>query len=140
MLRERRRFQDHAYGTSRAPGGGQRRYTLLFLGEFTCTSVLHLAYYAEQMRAAAVPRPLSPTKLPGEKMRWGTAEYSYEETVAHCTEKLAREEKSVIHVGMHAAQLWLHRAREIHITNFRPGAEWHPTGGSPAVRDRCVVI
>ena len=112
---------------------------LLFLGEFTCTSVLHLTYFAE-MRSAALPLPLSWNKLPREKMRWGATEYDYEETVAHCEQKLLGESKSVRHVGMHAAQLWLYRAREIHITNLRPGAEWYPAGGSPAVRDRCVVM
>ena len=112
--------------------------TLLFLGEFTCTSVLHLAYYAEHMmRAEAVPlRPPSWTKLQREMMQWGEAEYSYEETVAYCTLKLQWERKDVRHVGMHAARLWLYKACEDHITNFWPGADWYPAGGSPAVRDR----
>ena len=49
-------------------------------------------------------------KLPKEKMIWQEVEYTYEATMVHCTEKLQSEGKSVKHVGMHAAQLWLYRA------------------------------
>ncbi len=121
---------------------------LLFLGEFTCTSVLHLANYAAEqltqrsMRAAVVPRPLSGTKLPRERMRWGDTLYDYDETVAHCAEKLLQnaDRAGATHVGLHAAQLWLCKAHALQITNFRSGAAWFPAGGSLAVRDRCVVL
>ena len=46
--------------------------------------------------------------------------------MAHCTEKLRGEGKSVGHVGMHAAQLWLYKARGLHVTNFKAGEEWYP--------------
>ena len=121
---------------------------LLFLGEFTCTSVLHLAYDAEQMRAAAHRRCVMRTwpysrswsaasapRLSKERMLWDATEYDYEETVAHCEKKLLGEGKSVRHVGMHAANLWLYQARGLHITKFQPGADWYPAGGSSVSSD-----
>ena len=116
---------------------------LIFLGEFTCTNALHLAHYAEQVQHHIVQREPSGSKLPKERMEWGGAHYDYDQTVAHCAEKLLGEGRSDRHVGMHAAQLWLYRARGVHVTNFTPGAEWYPAPlGSVAVRgsDRCVAM
>jgi len=99
---------------------------LLFLGEFTCTSSLHLASYVGQMQST-LPREITDWKpLPMEMMTWGAQRYNYQETIRHCQEKLHRAGKSTQFVGMHAAQLWLYRSHELHVTHFMAGSEWSP--------------
>ena len=85
--------------------------------------------YSGSWSAASAPR------LSKERMLWDATEYDYEETVAHCEKKLLGEGKSVRHVGMHAANLWLYQARGLHITKFQPGADWYPAGGSSVSSD-----
>jgi hypothetical protein len=94
---------------------------VLFLGEFSCTSSLHLAYFCVDNMPPQVPRPMIIT-FPKEVMRWGVAEYDYDETVRHCMKKLQDKGMNVRHVGMHAAALWL--GQGLHITHFRAGDEY----------------
>jgi len=99
---------------------------LLFLGEFTCTSSLHLASYVGQMQST-LPREITDWKpLQMEMMTWGAQRYNYQETILHCRDKLRGAGKSTQFVGMHAAQLWLYRSHGLHITNFMAGSEWSP--------------
>ena len=98
---------------------------MIFLGEFTCTSALHLAKYCSLNYETPFPKPRAHAAV--EMMEWRGARYDYEETVAHCAEKLESERKSTAHVGMHAAQLWLYRSRGLHVSNSRAGDEWLPT-------------
>jgi hypothetical protein len=100
---------------------------LIFLGEFTCTSALHLAKYCCSCRyddEPLLPKPWAHAAV--ERMEWGGESYDYEESVAHCAEKLQKKGESLVHLGMHASQLWLYRSKGLHVCNFRAGDEWHP--------------
>ena len=107
---------------------------LIFLGEFTCTSALHLAKYCScRYDEPLLPEPWAHAAV--ERMEWGGAHYDYEETLAHCTEKLQKKGESLVHVGMHASQLWLYRSKGLHVCNFRAGDDWHP-----AHARQCVMM
>ena len=68
--------------------------------------------------------------LEAETMKWNDEDrsYSYEETVAHAEQALRAKSEDTTYVGMHAANLWVYKARGLQTTNMRAGDAWFPTG------------
>ncbi len=100
---------------------------ILFCGEFTCTHSVHMATYCQNH--PVMPRQLG-RWLEAETMKWNDEDrsYSYEETVAHAEQALRAKSEDTTYVGMHAANLWVYKARGLQTTNMRAGDAWFPTG------------
>ena len=102
---------------------------LIFFGEFTCTSSLHLAKYCERFPPPTpFPQPrahAAAVEMMVQEWRDGVR-YNYEQTVAYCEGWLKDKGESTEHVGMYAAHLWLYRFPGVIATNFLAGDEWHP--------------
>ena len=100
---------------------------ILFCGEFTCTHSVHMLTYCQSH--LVMPRSLG-RWLEAETMKWNDEDrsYSYEETVAHAEQALRAKSEDTTYVGMHAANLWVYKARGLQTTNMRAGDAWFPTG------------
>ena len=100
---------------------------ILFCGEFTCTHSVHMLTYCQSH--PVMPRSLG-RWLEAETMKWNDEDrsYSYEETVAHAEQALRAKSEDTTYVGMHAANLWVYKARGLQTTNMRAGDAWFPTG------------